>query len=126
MGVNAIQVLAAEQTKFKAEITEDRFKYKNHVLDLSQPINEPKFLFNIGNIPSIPAGELIGIKGRAKQGKSQWEYILISVMLSGISKGDVMPLQDRYKVLLFDTEQVTSKLKEMLSESLKIRWTSYR
>ena len=56
------------------------------------------FLFNIGNIPSIPAGELIGIKGRAKQGKSQWEYILISVMLSGISKGDVMPLQDRYKV----------------------------
>lgn len=43
MGVNAIQVLAAEQTKFKAEITEDRFKYKNHVLDLSQPINEPKF-----------------------------------------------------------------------------------
>ena len=59
MGVNAIQVLAAEQTKFKAEITEDRFKYKNHVLDLSQPINEPKFLFNIGNIPSIPAGKLI-------------------------------------------------------------------
>ena len=49
MGVNVLQELSAEQMKFKAEITEDRFKYKNHVLDLSQAINEPKFLFNIGN-----------------------------------------------------------------------------
>lgn len=126
MGVNVLQELSAEQMKFKAEITEDRFKYKNHVLDLSQAINEPKFLFNIGNIPSIPAGELIGIKGRAKQGKSQWEYILISVMLSGISKGDVMPLQDRYKVFIIRYGAITSKLKEMLSESLKICRTSYR
>ena len=121
MGVNVLQELSAEQAKFKAEMTEDRFRYKNHVLDLSQPINEPKFLFSIGNIPSIPVGELIGIKGRAKQGKSQWEYILISVMLAGISKGDVIPLQDRYKVLLFDTEQSQASLK-----SLKICRTSYR
>ena len=56
MGVNVLQELSAEQTKFKAEMTEDRFRYKNYVLDLSQPINEPKFLFSIGNIPSIPAG----------------------------------------------------------------------
>ena len=119
MGVNVLQELSAEQAKFKAEITEDRFKYKNHVLDLSQPINEPKFLFNIGNIPSIPAGELIGIKGRAKQGKSQWEYILISVMLAGISKGEIKPLQPRYKVLLFDTEQSQASLKKCCQRALK-------
>ena len=119
MGVNVLQELSAEQTKFKAEMTEDRFRYKNYVLDLSQPINEPKFLFSIGNIPSIPAGELIGIKGRAKQGKSQWEYILISVMLAGISKGDVIPLQDRYKVLLFDTEQSQASLKKCCQRALK-------
>lgn len=76
MGVNVLQELSAEQAKFKAEITEDRFKYKNHVLDLSQPINEPKFLFNIGNIPSIPAGELIGIKGRANKGKANGNIFL--------------------------------------------------
>ena len=28
MGVNVLQELSAEQAKFKAEITEDRFKYK--------------------------------------------------------------------------------------------------
>ena len=48
MGVNVLQELSAEQMKFKAEITEDRFKYKNHVLDLSQAINEPKFFLNFG------------------------------------------------------------------------------
>ena len=123
MGVNVLQELSAEQAKFKAEITEDRFKYKNHVLDLSQPINEPKFLFNIGNIPSIPAGELIGIKGRAKQGKSQWEYILISVMLAGISKGEITaPLQG----FVIRHGTIPGKPKEMLSESLKIRRASYR
>ena len=119
MGVNVLQELSAEQTKFKAKITEDRFKYKNHVLDLSQPINEPKFLFSIGNIPSIPAGELIGIKGRAKQGKSQWEYILISVMLAGISKGEIKPLQPTCKVLLFDTEQSQASLKKCCQRALK-------
>ena len=66
MGVNVLQELSAEQAKFKAEITEDRFKYKNHVLDLSQPINEPKFLFSIGNIPSIPAGELMRYRNVGK------------------------------------------------------------
>lgn len=119
MGVNVLQELSTEQAKFKAKITEDRFKYKNHVLDLSQPINEPKFLFSIGNIPSIPAGELIGIKGRAKQGKSQWEYILISVMLAGISKGEIKPLQPHYKVLLFDTEQSQASLKKCCQRALK-------
>ena len=29
MGINVLQELSAEQTKFKAKITEDRFKYKN-------------------------------------------------------------------------------------------------
>lgn len=29
MGVNVLQELSAEQAKFKAEITEDRFKYKS-------------------------------------------------------------------------------------------------
>lgn len=119
MGVNVLQALSAEQTKFKDKITEDRFKYKNHILDLSQPINEPKFLFSIGDIPSIPASELIGIKGRAKQGKSQLEYILISAMLSGLSKGDIKPLQPHYKILLFDTEQSISSLKKCCQRALK-------
>lgn len=110
-GFNIRDTLAAEQAKFKDEITEDRYKYKNYVLDLSQPINEPKFLFSIGGVPTIPLAELIGIKGRAKMGKSQFEYLLIAVMLAGLSRGDIRPLQANYKVLLFDTEQSQASLK---------------
>lgn len=115
---NVLNELAAEQAKIEAEIREDKLKYKNHVLDLSLPTNEPKFLFSIGSIATIPAGELIGIKGRAKMGKSQLEYYLISIMLSGTYRGCVKPLQAHYKVLLFDTEQSQASLKKCCQRSL--------
>lgn len=118
-GFNIRDTLAAEQAKFKDEITEDKFKYKNHVLDLSLPINEPKFLFSIGGVPTIPQAELIGIKGRAKMGKSQFEYVLIAVMLAGLSRGSIKPLQSEYKVLLFDTEQSLASMKKCCQRALK-------
>ena len=119
MGVNVLQELSAEQMKFKEEVTEDKFKYRLHILDLSLPANEPRFMFSIGGVPTIPQGELIGIKGRAKMGKSQFEYYLIAVMLSGAYRGNVRPLQDRYKVLLFDTEQSQVSLKKCCQRALK-------
>lgn len=118
MGVNVLQELSAEQMKFKAEITEDKLRYRLHILDLSLPTNEPKFMFSIGGVPTIPQGELIGIKGRAKMGKSQFEYFLIAVMLAGVSRGSVKPLQDRYKILLFDTEQSQASLKKCCQRAL--------
>jgi hypothetical protein len=63
MGVNVLQELSAEQTKFKAEMTEDRFRYKNHVLDLSQPINEPKFLLVSAIFHQSRQVNLSGLKG---------------------------------------------------------------
>lgn len=118
MGVNVLHELSAEQMKFKAEITEDKLKYRLHILDLSLPTNEPKFMFSVGGVPTIPQGELIGIKGRAKMGKSQFEYFLIAVMLAGVSRGSVKPLADRYKILLFDTEQSQASLKKCCQRAL--------
>ena len=118
MGVNVLQELSAEQIKFKAEITEDKLKYRLHILDLSLPTNEPKFMFSIGGVPTIPQGELVGIKGRAKMGKSQFEYYLIAIMLASASRGSVKPLQDRYKILLFDTEQSQASLKKCCQRAL--------
>lgn len=119
MGANIFKELETEQAQFRHEITEDKFKYKNYVLDLSLPINEPKFLFSIGGVPTIPLAELIGIKGRAKMGKSQFEYLLIAVMLTGLSRGNIRPLQANYKVLLFDTEQSQASLKKCCQRALK-------
>lgn len=118
-GFNIRDTLAAEQAKFKDEITEDKFKYKSHVLDLSQPINEPEYLFSIGGVQTIPRAELIGDKGRAKGGKTQFEYFLTAVMLSGQSKGNVKPLLPKYKILLFDTEQSQASIKKCCQRALK-------
>lgn len=118
MGVNVLQELSAEQMKFKAEVTEDKLKYRLHILDLSLPTNEPKFMFSIGGVPTIPQGELVGIKGRAKMGKSQFEYYLIAVMLARAARGSVKPLQDSYKILLFDTEQSQVSLKKCCQRAL--------
>lgn len=119
MGVNVLQEMTSEQMKFKEEVTEDKLKYRNHILDLSLPTNEPRFMFSIGGVPTIPQGELIGIKGKAKMGKSQFEYYLVAVMLSGAYRGCVKPLQDRYKILLFDTEQSQASLKKCCQRALK-------
>lgn len=119
MGVNVLQAMTSEQMKFKAEVTEDNLKYRNYILDLSLPTNEPRFMFSIGGVPTIPQGELIGIKGKAKMGKSQFEYYLVAVMLSGAYCGCVKPLQDRYKILLFDTEQSQASLKKCCQRALK-------
>lgn len=118
MGVNVLQELSAEQTKFKAEIGEAKSKYKSHIFDLTLPTNEPKYLFSIGGVPTIPAGELIGVKGRAKMGKSQFEYVLIAAMLAGFSRGSVKPLQNQYKICLFDTEQSQVSLKKCCQRAL--------
>lgn len=93
--------------------------YLKYVLDLSLPTNETKYMLSIGGVDTIPSGELIGVKGRAKMGKSQFGYYLISVLLSGQSRGTVRPLQARYKVLLFDTEQSKESLKKCCQRALR-------
>lgn len=118
MGTDIITELAKEQKAFENECLEEKFKYKQHILDLSQPTNEANFLFSIGGINTIPEGELVGVKGRAKMGKSQFEYYLIAAMLSGERKGAVKPLQKEYKVLLFDTEQSQASLKKCCQRAL--------
>lgn len=119
MGGFNIRDTLAEQAKFMNEVREERYKYRNNILDLTQPIYEPRFLFSIRGVSTIPLGELIGIKGRAKMGKSQFLYLLIAIMLARISKCEIKPLLTEYKILLFDTEQSQASLKKCCQRALK-------
>lgn len=114
-----IQGIAVELGKEKTEVQESGKGYLKYILDLSLPTNETKYMLSIGGIDTIPSGELIGVKGRAKMGKSQFGYYLISVLLAGQSRGSVRPLQARYKVLLFDTEQSKESLKKCCQRALR-------
>lgn len=104
MGVSIFD-LSAEQQAFAAQIQGTKQKYKTHVVDMAKTFEKQRYLFSFGNVPTIPAGELIAITAKWKQGKSQLQYYLIATMLAGASRGIVRPLLDDYKVLLFDTEQ---------------------
>lgn len=118
MGFSLLSI-EKEMAAIQSEIRAEESAYKKYLLDLSLPINEPKFLFSIGGVNTIPEGELIGLKGRAKQGKSQFEYILIAVMLAGVEKCGIKPLLSNYKTLLFDTEQSKVSLKKCCQRAFR-------
>lgn len=108
-----------EMSEIKAEIRAEEKSYMRYYLDVSQPIKEDDFLFEIGGVPTIPAGELIGLTGKAKKGKSQFGYYLIGTMLSGMAKGVVRPKKTDYKVLICDTEQSARSLLRCCQRALK-------
>ena len=87
-------------------------EYLTYLLDLTQPVADAEYLLSIGNIDTFPKGELIALNAKAKNGKSQFIYYLIATMLAGQPRGSVSPLQDSYKILLFDTEQSAASLQK--------------
>lgn len=118
--MKGLDELSTGLAKEKEEMSKPvELTYKQHILDLTQPIVDAEFLFSIGNIATIPEGELIAITGQAKQGKSQFEYYLIATMLGGHSLGGVSPLLESYKVLLFDTEQSQANLQKCCQRALR-------
>lgn len=92
--------------------------YKDFILDLSIEDVEPDFLFSVYNTAVIPKGELVAIKGKAKQGKSQLAYLLSGALLSNES-GVVNALLKNQKTLIFDTEQSQTSIKECVQRALR-------
>ena len=118
MGCN-VKDIVAEMQGIQADIKAEEKSYMRYYLDVSMPIKEDDFLFEIGGVPTIPSGELIGLTGKAKKGKSQFGYYLIGTMLSGMTKGVVKPIKADYKVCIFDTEQSQRSLLKCCQRALK-------
>jgi hypothetical protein len=111
---NLMESIREEQRDFANTGSE----WKNHILDLTSPTADPKFLFSFGGEKTIPSGELIGFKGKAKQGKSQLAYYLTSVMM-GASNEDLKANRNDLRAFLFDTEQSKASLKKCVQRALK-------
>lgn len=113
-------MLAADERQLQAQAEQTGREYLEDLLDLSAGIADTRFLFNIGGVPTIPEGELIGIKGRAKMGKSQFAYYLAGVMLAGEQRGNVSPLVKQGMILVFDTEQSRASLQKCCRRALQL------
>lgn len=94
-------------------------KYMKYLLDLTKPIVNAECLFSIGGTDTFPKGELVAITAKPKQGKSQVQYYLVAAMLAGKQLGDVKPLLQSYKILLFDTEQSKASLMKGCKRALR-------
>lgn len=92
--------------------------YLKYAIDLTADLPNPYYLFSIFDVPTIPAGELVGITGKAKQGKSMLVYLLTSVLLSR-RVGVIEYLQDDFKAFLFDTEQSKCEIRNGLIRAYK-------
>ena len=112
--------IAADERQLQAQAERQEREYLQDLLDLSTDTADTRFLFSIGGEPTIPAGELIGIKGRAKMGKSQFAYYLAGAMLAGEQRGNVTPIIKQGKVLVFDTEQSRASLYKCCRRALRL------
>ncbi len=113
-------MLAADERRLQEQAEQQEREYLQYLLDLSTDTADTRFLFSIGGVPTIPAGELIGIKGRAKMGKSQFAYYLAGAMLAGEQRGNVTPIIKQGKVLVFDTEQSRASLHKCCRRALRL------
>lgn len=95
-------------------------KWYADVLDMSVNYGEIEYYFCFGNIMTIPKGEMIGITGRAKQGKSQFTLMLIAALIG--TKGEcygIRRVKDVNKIIVFDTEQSKATLQQNLKRAFR-------
>jgi hypothetical protein len=109
------QMIDAIQNEFSKEVAA---KYLGHVLDIEAEVAESKFLATRNGIGIIPQAEVLAFKGKAKMGKSQFEYFLVGALLGRNAQG-IKPAQEHYKILLFDTEQSQTSLKKCCQRALR-------
>lgn len=109
----------SEMKRVVDNILDEENFYMKYYLDVSLPVAEDDFLFEIGGVPTIPAGELVALTGKAKKGKSQFQYFLLGSILAGEAKGIVKPLKDGYRVCVFDTEQSRRSLLKCCQRALR-------
>lgn len=95
-------------TPAKAQQTEKKESWeeltKQYRIDLTQDYPEPNYLIKIGDVPTIPTGDIQAIKAKSKNGKSYVASIFAAAILGNVEFG-LSSLTDEASVLYFDTEQ---------------------
>ena len=98
----------------------DGVDLSQYTLDLEQEIPEPDCLLSISGTRTIPRGELVGIKGRPKCGKSQFAFFTeAAFMRDGRDIGPIRALHPGLKVVHADTEQSLASLATCARRALR-------
>ena len=75
-------------------------------IDVENPIDPPKFLVKVKDVPALPLGDLSLITGEKKTGKSTTYQVLSSVLLGEEGTwGPIVRVLDNPSIVIFDSEQ---------------------
>lgn len=75
-------------------------------IDVENPIDPPKFLVKVKDVPALPLGDLSLITGEKKTGKSTTYQVLSSVLLTEEGTwGPIVRVLDNPSIAIFDSEQ---------------------
>ncbi len=102
--------LAEDLTAKRQEVEERKQEYatgwRKYLHDFSNSnIARPEFLLKIGGIDVMPRHELTTITGKAGQGKSYLNIIIMGALLKGEPVLNIVPLRPVQRILYVDTEQ---------------------
>lgn len=96
----------ADVEAFNAEAENMQPRWRQFVHDFgNREIARPDFLLQIGGVPMMPRHELTTITGKAGQGKTYFNTILLGALLRGDPVLDIIPLRPVGRILFIDTEQ---------------------
>lgn len=95
-------------------------KYDKYEVRLGDEEPTPQFTFMSDGIGSAPIGDIVAIKAKSKNGKTFLAAILAAAIL-GAKFDNIGPepkIQDKSKILFFDTEQIRSNTQALLQRIL--------
>jgi hypothetical protein len=75
-----------------------------YMIDLSEDYPEPDYLLKVGDVPTMPRGDVSSAKAKSKNGKSYLESIFVASLL-GYQGMNIHTLNGGATAIYFDTEQ---------------------
>lgn len=81
---------------------------KDFVIDDNVDYPEPEYLIRLGEVPTLPKGNIVALSAKWKNGKTFFCDILAAIFLGSTAFHNCENLVKQGKVLFFDTEQAVS------------------
>ncbi len=81
---------------------------KDFIIDDNVDYPEPEYLIRLGEVPTLPKGNLVALSAKWKNGKTFFCDILAAIFLDSTAFHNCESLVKQGKVLFFDTEQAVS------------------
>jgi len=93
-------------------------RLEKHRITTETDIPKRQFLFRLFNIPCFPRGELVGLTGKEKSGKTYFTSLLMTLCQRREALNMERNVEEKLNVLWYDTEQSEESTQEILKDRI--------